>query len=427
MKIAMVSEHASPLATRAGLGGADGGGQNVFVADLATELGEQGHHVTVYTRRDSAGLPDRLRLAPGVTVEHVPAGPAEAVPKDELLPLIPDFGRYLEGRWAAEPPDVVHAHFWMSGLASLQAAEALQRQGAASASTPIPVVQTYHALGTVKRRHQRGNDTSPMVRIRLEAAIGRTAGAVIATCADETRELLRMGISRERIGVVPCGVDLGRFRPGRPAAPADAATAPGFGGGGRPGGAPARLVVVSRLVERKGVDTAIEALAQIPGTELVVAGGPPREELDTDPEVGRLREVARKAGVAGRVEFLGRVSRADVPALLGSADLVVTLPWYEPFGMVPLEAMACGVPVVATGVGGHLDSIVDGVTGVLVTPRRPVETARRIRDLLADPTRRAAMGFAGSDRARSRYSWTRIARETLTVYERAGALSEVTV
>ncbi|MFI0352689.1 glycosyltransferase [Actinomadura sp. 9N407] len=427
MKIAMVSEHASPLATRAGLGGADGGGQNVFVADLATELGRQGHHVTVYTRRDSAGLPERLRLAPGVTVEHVPAGPAEAVPKDELLPLMPDFGRYLEDRWAAEAPDVVHAHFWMSGLASLQASESLQRSGSASLPGPVPVVQTYHALGTVKRRYQGGKDTSPGARIRLESAIGRTADAVIATCADETRELLRMGVPRERIGVVPCGVDLDRFRPGRPAAPADAAAPPGFGGTARPGGAPARLVVLSRLVERKGVDTAIEALAQIPGAELLVAGGPPRADLDADPEVGRLREVARKAGVGGRVEFLGRVGREEVPALLGSADLVVTLPWYEPFGMVPLEAMACGVPVVATGVGGHLDSIVDGVTGVLVAPRRPVETARRIRDLLADPTRRAAMGFAGSDRARSRYSWTRIARETLTVYERAAALSEVTV
>ncbi|MFB4314229.1 glycosyltransferase [Actinomadura sp. 21ATH] len=420
MKIAMVSEHASPLATREGLGGADGGGQNVFVADLATELGRQGHHVTVYTRRDAPDLPDRLRLAPGVTVEHVPAGPAEAVPKDDLLPLMPDFGRYLESRWAAAPPDVVHAHFWMSGLASLQAAEALQRSGAGA----VPVVQTYHALGTVKRRHQGGKDTSPEARIRLESAIGRTADGVIATCADETRELLRMGVPRERIGVVPCGVDLDRFSPGRPAAPADAAAPSGFGG---PAAEPARLVVLSRLVERKGVDTAIEALAQIPGAELLVAGGPPRAELDADPEVIRLREIARGAGVAGRVEFLGRVGRADVPVLLRSADLVVTLPWYEPFGMVPLEAMACGVPVVATAVGGHLDSIVDAVTGVLVTPRRPVETARRIRDLLADPTGRAAMGFAGSDRARSRYSWTRIARETLTVYERAAARSEVTV
>ncbi|MFF5262647.1 glycosyltransferase [Actinomadura viridis] len=427
MKIAMVSEHASPLATRAGLGGADGGGQNVFVAELAAEMGRQGHEVTVYTRRDSAGLPHRVRLAPGVTVENVPAGPPEPVPKDDLLPLMAEFGAHLRRRWAPAPPQVVHAHFWMSGLAALQAAEALREPGGSGpggSGPAVPVVQTFHALGTVKRRHQGGRDTSPDERIRLEAAIGRTADTVIATCSDESRELLRMGVPRERIAIVPCGVDLDRFRPDAPLHPfalGDPDGPPGLDGYGH------RLVVLSRLVERKGVDTAIEALTQIPGAELLVAGGPPRRDLHADPEVARLRAVARAAGVAGRVTLLGRVGRDEVPALLRSAQVVVTLPWYEPFGMVPLEAMACGVPVVATGVGGHLDSVVDGVTGVHVPPRRPGETARRIRGLLADPTRRTAMGFAGADRARARYSWTRIAHETLAVYERAGARNEVAV
>ncbi|MFI0449959.1 glycosyltransferase [Actinomadura sp. 6N118] len=404
MKIAMVSEHASPLAAIDGLGGADAGGQNVFVADLAAELGRQGHHVTVYTRRDAAGLPSRVRLAPGVTVEHVPAGPPEPVPKDRLLPYMPDFGRYLAERWSNAPPDIAHAHFWMSGLAAIQAADAL---------TPrLPVVQTYHALGTVKRRHQGGKDTSPPGRIRLERAIGRTADAVIATCSDETGELIRMGVPRNRITVVPCGVDLEGFGPGGPATPAN----------GRP-----RLVALSRLVERKGVDTAIEALVRVPKAELLVAGGPPKAQLDGDAEVRRLRGVAAAAGVTGRVSFLGRVGRRDVPELLRSADLVVTLPWYEPFGMVPLEAMACGVPVVATGVGGHVDTVIDRVTGVHVPPRRAVQAATCIRELLADPALRAAMGVAGADRARSCYSWERIGRDTVSVYSRAMARCEVPV
>ncbi|MFI6514894.1 glycosyltransferase [Spirillospora sp. NPDC050679] len=399
----MISEHASPLATRAGLGGADGGGQNVFVADLAARLGGQGHHVTVYTRRDDAGLPDRVRLAPGVTVEHVPAGPAGEVPKDRLLAWMPDFGRYLESRWSEDPPDVVHAHFWMSGLAALQAAGRLT-------GARVPVVQTYHALGTVKRRHQGGDDTSPAERIALEREIGRAADAVIATCSDETRELAEMGVPPEKIAVVPCGVDLSRFGPDGPAAPR----------GERP-----RLVALSRLVERKGVDTAIEALALVPGAELVVAGGPPAAALEDDPEARRLRGVAERAGVADRVEFVGRQTRDQVPALLRSADLVVTLPWYEPFGMVPLEAMACGAPVVATGVGGHVDTVVDGETGVLVPPRDPAGTARQINALLADPVRRARLGKAAARRARDGYCWSRVAATTSEVYARAMAQGEV--
>jgi glycosyltransferase involved in cell wall biosynthesis len=306
---------------------------------------------------------------------------------------MPDFGGHLARRWADDPPDVAHAHFWMSGLATLQAA----------APYDIPVVQTYHALGTVKRRHQGDRDTSPPQRIRLERVIGRTANAVIATCAAEVTELMAMGVPRGRIAVVPCGVDLGRFHPAGPAVPSGAAP---------------RLVVLSRLVERKGVDTAIESLARIPDAELLIAGGPPPAELDADPEVHRLRLCAKEAGVVDRVGFLGRVQRVDVPALLRSADLAVTLPWYEPFGMVPLEAMACGVPVVATGVGGHLDTVVDQVTGVHVPPRRPGEAARRVRDLLADPARRQAFGIAAADRARSRFSWERVAREIVRVYER---------
>ncbi|HEY7488081.1 MAG TPA: glycosyltransferase [Streptosporangiaceae bacterium] len=393
MKIAMISEHASPLATMNGLGGADGGGQNVFVADLAVELGRQGHQVTVYTRHDAPDLPRSVQFAPEVRVEHVPAGPARPVPKDELLGWMPDFGRYLARCWADDPPDVVHAHFWMSGLAALQAA------------TPrgIPVTQTYHALGTVKRRHQGDKDTSPPERIRLERAIGHTADAVIATCSDELTELIHMGVPRARIAIVPPGVDLDRFRPEGPAAGAN--------------GVP-RLVALSRLVERKGVDTAIEALIRVPDAELLVAGGPPKDELDADPEIHRLRLCAKEAGVAERVDFLGRVGHQHVPALLRSADLAVTLPWYEPFGMVPLEAMACGVPVIATAVGGHLDTVVDRVTGVHVRPRRPAEAARRIRELLADPVRREAFGIAAADRARSRFSWERIARETARIYER---------
>jgi D-inositol-3-phosphate glycosyltransferase len=389
VRIAMVSEHASPLAA---LGGVDAGGQNVHVAALAAVLARRGHDLTVYTRRDSRTLPDRMELVEGGQVEYVPAGPPTEIPKDDILRHIGEFGAYLAWRWTQDPPEIVHTHFWMSGLAGLAG---IRRVGA-------PVVHTFHALGSVKRRYQRAKDTSPPERLRLEKAIGRSVARVVATSSDEVGELIRMGVPRRSISVVPCGVDVDRFRPDGPALP----RTPGRH----------RLVSVGRLVERKGVDDIIRALPLVPDTELLVAGGPDAAALDADPEVTRLRGLADRHRVADRVRFLGRIGREDVPAMLRSADVVVCVPWYEPFGIVPLEAMACGVPVVASAVGGLTDSVVDGTTGTLVPPRRPDVLAHELRDLLGNPTRREAFGVAGVDRARSRYTWERIAAETESVY-----------
>jgi glycosyltransferase involved in cell wall biosynthesis len=391
MRISMVSEHANPLAA---LGGVDAGGQNLHVAELSAALCRQGHEVTVYSRRDDPAQPERVRTDAGYEVVHVPAGPARYLPKDELLPHMTEFGRFLARQWWDEQPDVVHAHFWMSGLASLLATR----------GTDLPVVQTFHALGAVKRRHQGSADTSPPERVRLERLIGKNAAQVAATCSDEVFELARMGLPRPRMSVVPCGVDLDRFgvtgpTPGR--------------------GAKYRIVSIGRLVPRKGFATAIAALAGVPDTELVIAGGPDQGRLADDPEACRLRELAQRSGVADRVHLLGQVSRAEMPGLLRSADLVVCTPWYEPFGIVPLEAMACGRPVVAAAVGGLIDTVVDGVTGELVPPKRPEVLATTVRRLLDNPAQREAYGVAGMDRAHSRYSWDRIAIDILRVYEKA--------
>jgi D-inositol-3-phosphate glycosyltransferase len=149
--------------------------------------------------------------------------------------------------------------------------------------------------------------------------------------------------------------------------------------------------------------------------ELIVAGGPPADRLASDPEAIRLRALAEAHGVADRVELRGRVAHQQVPTLLRSADVVVICPWYEPFGIVPLEAMACGVPVVASAVGGMLDTVVDGMTGLLVPPRCPERIAEAVAELLADPARRAAMGSVAADRARL-YGWDRVGDLTLGVY-----------
>jgi glycosyltransferase involved in cell wall biosynthesis len=385
----MVSEHASPLAV---LGGVDAGGQNVHVAALAAELGRHGDEVVVHTRRDDPDLPRRVELAPGLVVEHVDAGPAAAISKDLIAPYMGEFGARLRAQWSRRPPDVVHAHFWMSGVAALHAARGLG----------LPVVQTFHALGVVKRRHQGAADTSPAHRIETERAIARLCDRIVATCSDEVFELLRLGAARANIAVVPCGVDVASFTPDGPREP----RTPGRH----------RLVAASRLVERKGIGNAITALAQLPDAELHVAGGPDASALDDDAEARRLRALAAGLGVADRLVLRGRVGRDAMPALLRSADAVVCAPWYEPFGIVPLEAMACGVPVVATAVGGQIDSVVDGVTGVHVPPRDPDALAAALRALLDRPERRAELGAAGAERARARFAHERVAAATRDVY-----------
>jgi D-inositol-3-phosphate glycosyltransferase len=386
VKISMVSEHASPLAV---LGGVDAGGQNVHVSELARALGGQGVEVVVHTRRDDPRLPRVVRLARNVVVDHIDAGPPEPVPKDELIGHMESFARELSRRWTEARPDVVHSHFWMSGLASLRAAQPLG----------IPVVHTYHALGIVKRRQQGAADSSPAERVLVEAMIARESDHIVSTSADEAAELVHLGASPDRITVIPCGVDLGHFRPDGPHSPRS----------GRP-----RIVVLGRLVERKGIGNVIAALPDLDGVELVIAGGPSVGELESDPDVCRLRSIARQLGVEGSVEFLGAVGRDEVPGLLRSADVVACCPWYEPFGMVAVEAMACGRPVVATAVGGLAETVVDGKTGLLVPPRRPDRVARAIGSVLENPRLRRRLGRAASTRGR-RYGWDRVASETLEV------------
>ncbi|MFW3172585.1 glycosyltransferase [Geodermatophilus sp. CPCC 206100] len=387
LTIHLVSEHASPLAA---IGGVDAGGQNVHVAALAAGLAQRGHDVTVHTRREDPDQPDRVPTVDGYDVVHVTAGPERVLPKDDLLQHMPEFAAVLRRGWAADPPDLVHAHFWMSGLASVAAAG------------DVPVVQTFHALGSVKRRHQGAADPSPPQRIDLERSLCRTVTHVVATCSDEVFELRRLGLDSDRASIVPCGVDTSVFTPRGPVAP----RTPGR----------QRLLVLGRLVERKGQDDAVRALAAVPDAELVVVGGPPADRLDGDPEVQRLRAVAAAAGVADRLVFTGSVARADVPAWLRSADVVLAVPWYEPFGITPLEAMACGRPVVATAVGGLQDSVADGVTGDLVPPRDPDRLGAVLAALLADDARRTAYGAAGVRRARNRYRWARVVADTENVY-----------
>lgn len=358
-------------------------GQRLHILAAARELGRE-HRVTVYTRRNRAGGRPRARLATGVTLEQLDVGPARELPQDEVAPYLSDVGTQLQQRWSHDKPDIIHAHSWSGGLAALAGAKGLG----------VPVTQTFHTYGSAPEAG----------RLKLERALGRRADAVIAGSEDEGSSLIRLGVPRNHIVVVPYGVDVERFSRQGPVSAR---------------GGMKRLLHVGPLGIDGGAHTAVRALGGLPDVELLLAGGPAAGDLEGDREARRVRALAEQLGVADRVTLLGQVPHAMVAKLMRSADAVLTLPRQTCSGMVALEAMACGIPVIASAVGAHLDSVVDGVTGLLVPPDRPARTARVARELLADPTVRTALGFAGADRVRSRYTWERISHELVRVYEEA--------
>jgi glycosyltransferase involved in cell wall biosynthesis len=241
-------------------------------------------------------------------------------------------------------------------------------------------------------------------RIRLEPAIGRSANAVLALSSDEESDLTRLGVPRRSIRVVPCGVDIDEFTPEGPVADR----------GPRP-----RLVTVADLSEQDALATLLRAIAKVPGTDLVIAGGPTAADLRDDLGFRRLSKLVDSLGVADQVTFAGRVGRADLPPLLRSADLFLSVTEHDPTGLLAVQAMACGTPVIGTPAGAQVDAVVDGTTGILVPAGRPALLAQRVRQLLSHPMLLEAFSVAAADRARSRYSWDRIAHETLAVYDTA--------
>ena len=405
MKIALVAQNATPLHPRAGSGPDR---DDVGLSELTRKLAGQGHQVTVYAQKSDPGLPDQAELHAGVRIEHIDAGPVSVAGEQgdaDLLERVPAFSGPLRNRWHADRPDVVHALRWTSGLAAL----------AATRDLGIPVVQEFSSLGVTERRTapQRGAKRAgkkatdaAAARLRLEPAIGRSATAVVATNSAEVADLTHLGVHRAAIRMVPWGVDTELFTPEGPTAERN----------GR-----ARLLTAADLSERLPLESLLRALTRVPGAELLVVGGPAEAELDQDDSYVKLAKCAASLGVSDRVIFTGKVDYPAMPALLRSADLVVSTCQYEPAGTTSLQAMACGTPVIAPPVGGHLDAVVDGTTGILIPPDRPALLAQRIRQLLAHPMLIEAYGVAAADRARSRYSWDRIANETLAVYDRATA------
>ncbi len=403
-RIAIVSEHASPVAQA---GGVDSGGQNIYVAQVARRLARLGHGVDVFTRMDSPNLPLEMEWDEGVKIVHVPAGPACEMPKEELLPYMDAFSAFMHGYFSGrdEPYRLIHANFFMSAHASLPVA---QRYG-------IPLAVTFHALGRVRRRHQAEADRFPDSRFAIEDHIVRHADCVIAECPEDRRDLLELyGADPTKIRTVPCGYDPQEMWP---IDKAQARRALGWPQEGF------RILQLGRMVPRKGVDNVIRGLALlrhqhgVDARLCVVGGESDKPSPEHTPELGRLMSLAQEAGVREFVEFTGRRRRDQLPRYYGACDVFVTTPWYEPFGITPVEAMACARPVVGSDTGGIRHTVVDGKTGMLVPPRRPDALAAALARLAQEPGLAESMGREGARRAARYFTWSRVGQQLEDVFE----------
>ena len=407
-RAAQVSVHTSPLAT---LGGKDAGGMNVYIRELSCHLARQGLPVDIFTRRTDAATPERREIAPGVTVVAIEAGPVAPVGKVDLYPYLPEFAEQLALYSLREGVryDVVHAHYWLSGWV----AELARRYW------DTPFVQMFHTTAHMKNAVAAAADRESDLRLRTERRLLTLADGLIAANPDERADLIwRMGVPTEKICTIPPGVDLELFEP----QPRDRARA-------MTGIAPEERVVlfVGRIDPIKGIDTLVDAAAimltqcgEKPDPTFVIVGGDLDDAgLPTGPLV-KVAEAIATRGMAEHFRLIGSQPQNRLPLYYAAADVVAVPSRYESFGLVAVEALACGVPVVASRAGGLRYTVDDGLSGLLVKPQSPEALAQGLRAILDDDDLRAAMAAAARPSV-VRYDWPNIARQVRHVYQRLAA------
>jgi D-inositol-3-phosphate glycosyltransferase len=391
-RVAVVSFHTSPM-DQAGEG--DSGGMNVYLRSVTERLSRRGVAVDIFTRCSGRRVPEVHRIHPHTRVIQVPAGPCAPVSRDRLPDLV---GTFVDRMVRHEGPyDLVHAHYWLSGHA---AREAKRRWS-------VPMVASFHTLGAVKNRALvPGERPDPVFRLMEERDTIRESDLLFAPTTTEAAHLIHLGAPAERIRVITPGVDATRFFP-RDKDRAKAA----LGLAGR------RVVLfVGRLQSLKAPDLAVRAVGHSlrEGTEVVllVVGGPSGTGASTVPQLQRL---ARREGVGHLVRFLSPVAHAELPAIYAAADVLLMPSRTESFGLVALEAQACGIPVVAAGVGGLPHVVADGRSGLLVRETLPEAFAERLLAVLGDRDLALRLGKTGVARA-SRLSWDRTTSNVLDAY-----------
>ncbi|TSD63343.1 glycosyltransferase family 1 protein [Inquilinus sp. KBS0705] len=401
-RIAFISEHASPLAI---LGGVDTGGQNVYVAQLAKHLAARGLYVDVFTRKDNQELEDVINWVPGVRVINVTAGPATNVIKEDLLQYMDEFKSNMVAFIINEQMhySLIHANFFMSAYVAMGIKQELD----------IPFVVTFHALGHVRKIHQPEEDKFPAERLLIEEQTIQQADHIIAECPQDMDDLVQYyNASKSKVSIIPCGFSPKEFYPvGKVTARKTL-------------GLPLNeriILQLGRMVPRKGVDNVIRAISILknekkPVKLLIVGGESENLTEESCPEFARLMRIAREHNVVDSIIFTGRKDRPLLKYYYSAADLFITTPWYEPFGITPLEAMACGTPVIGANVGGIKYSVADGETGMLVDPHDPDTLAEKIDKIIEQDALLSRMGENAICRVNTYFTWAKVANKVSNLY-----------
>ncbi len=408
-RVAMVSVHTSPFAQ---LGGRDTGGMNVYVRELSRNLADRGIKVDIFTRRTDRQTPNITEVFDGVRLINVEAGPPEPVGKDTLFCSLPEFASEMAYLAIQEGHryDVVHAHYWLSGWAA----------NLLKAYWNVPLVMMFHTLAHLKNAVAGQGDKETLLRLQIESRLMEISDAIITANPDEQEELMRrLNADEKRVSLVPPGIDLDLFQPGDSAAARRALDLP-LG---------PLVLFVGRIDPVKGIDTLFEGFHHLLRSHnwagqpprLVFVGGLIRIEgtgSTMDADLQRLARRAEELGLSDSVLFRGSQPRQLLPLYYNAVDVCAVPSRYESFGLVAVEAMACGTPIVASSVGGLRFSIEDGVSGLLVPHSEPTELAAALHRLLTDHNLRSQMQV-GARQAAIRYSWQTITSSMLRVYERA--------
>ncbi|MFZ0531911.1 MAG: glycosyltransferase [Anaerolineales bacterium] len=404
----MLSYHTCPLAT---LGGKDTGGMNVYVREITRQLGAMGIHVDVFTRSQNEHVPHVLHdLGYGNRIVHIRAGSEYPLPKKELVTYLPQFvnGIYEFADNKGISYDLIHSHYWMSGIAAIQL----------KSKWGIPIVNMFHTLGVMKNRvAQSPEEVEGEYRIEGEREVLKAADKIIAATTAEYAQLLWLyQADVNKIMVIPPGVDICKFYP----IPADEAKEYiGVPPCGR------MLLFVGRIEPLKGLDVLIEAISimrqdgvwkENPFCLAIIGGEPDESDEQDNIEMSRIKALSENYGLQDFVTFLGKRSQDSLPYYYSAAEAVVVPSQYESFGMVALEAMACGTPVVASHIGGLAYLVQDGITGFTVPVDDPVELANRLSSLIQDPNLRDRMGKQAVQAAQD-YAWDKIASKLVAVYD----------